>query len=263
MRPEEFRAFADHLCKCAAKETLPRFRERPEVTNKHSAGFDPVTEADRNAETAIRKAIMDTYPDHGILGEEHGIHNEKADYQWVIDPIDGTRAFISGVPVWGTLIGLYHKGQPLAGVMDQPFTRERFICDGIKSDYNRDGETYILSTSKTEQTQSATLMTTDPRLFAGAEAQAFAKLENEFQLSRYGTDCYAFAMLAGGHIELAIESGVQLYDIAALVPIIEKAGGIFTDWEGNANPQGGRVIAAANPAIHQAAMNTLSGVPQS
>ncbi len=258
MRPEEFRAFADHLCKCASAETLPRFRSRPEVTNKRNGGFDPVTAADRDAETAIRNAILAAYPEHGIIGEEHGTHNKDAEYQWIIDPVDGTRAFIAGIPVWGTLIGLYKDGYPLAGIMDQPFTGERFICDGEQSVYVRNDKVERLKTSAIDSTHLATMMTTSPKMFTGAEGIAFEQLENTFQLSRYGADCYAFAMLASGQIELVVETGLQLYDIAALIPIVEKSGGIFTDWEGNPNPDGGRIIAAANPEIHKAALAILA-----
>ena len=258
MQPGEIVKFLTQLCDLASDETLPRFRQNVTTENKCEGGFDPVTAADREAERKIRGAIMSQYPTHEIIGEEFGRYNEGAEFSWIIDPIDGTRAFISGIPVWGTLIGLYKNGVPLAGAMDQPFTGERFISDGVKTTYSRLGTTYQARTSSNKLFENAILMTTMPELFVDDDALAFRNLQEHCLLTRYGTDCYAFAMLSAGHVDLVIETGVQLYDIAALIPLVENAGGIFTDWDGNSNPKGGRVIAAANKQLHSSAIEVLN-----
>ena len=258
MQGAELGKFLVALCERAKEETLPRFRACTDIENKLDEGFDPVTAADRKAEYVIREMIMRALPDHGIIGEEYGSHNQEAEYQWIIDPIDGTRAFISGIPVWGTLIGLYRNGEPLAGVMDQPYIGERFIFDGESAFKEHGGSKKPLSTSQVVNLELATLLTTDPRLFQGHEGILVRELENSVRLSRYGTDCYGYVMVAEGQVELVVESGLQIYDMAALLPIVEAAGGVFTDWEGNSNPNGGRVIAAANNMIHEQALAILN-----
>ena len=258
MDANTIRSFLNELCDLAQHETLSRFRSNVQITNKLSGGFDPVTEADREAEKVIREAILNRYPDHGIVGEEFGTVNENAQYQWIIDPIDGTRAFISGLPLWGTLIGLYFEKQPLAGVMHQPFIEERFLCDGVTSVWHRNGAESVLSTSKTRDIEDAIIMTTTPALFTTEEKVVYEQLEAQCRLPRYGADCYAYCVLAAGHVDLVVESGLNAYDIAALVPIVEKAGGCFTDWQGNSNAVGGQVIAAANPELHAKALKVLN-----
>ena len=177
----------------------------------------------------------------------------------MLDPVDGTRAFVSGLPVWGTLIGLLRDGRPHAGMMAQPFTGERFWAAGAGAFGRWSGETRRLAASGATGLADATLMTTDPRLFAADEREAFARVEGAVRMSRYGCDCYAYAMVAAGQIDLVIESGLQVYDIAALIPIVEGAGGTVTDWRGGSAATGGQVLAAANPALHAAALTLLEG----
>ena len=248
------------LADAAEKETLPRFRVPLDVRNKLASGFDPVTEGDREAERAIRAVIERSHPGHAIVGEEFGTKTGADPWTWIVDPIDGTRAFVSGLPVWGTLIGLYEDGRPHAGMMAQPFTRERYWSDG-EAAWLRvgDAEPRRLATSEVEDLASATMMSVDPHLFEGAEARGWERLRGEARLTRYGCDCYAYAMVAAGHVELVVETGMQIYDIAALIPLIEHAGGVVTAWDGTSAAQGGRVVAAANPTIHAAALTVLAG----
>lgn len=256
--PENLISLFDDLCKLAAEQTLPRFKQNTEVDNKKDGGFDPVTAADREAEKAIRAYLEAQYPDHDIVGEEFGSTDKGSDYQWVIDPVDGTRAFVSGIPLWGTLIGLLKNGVPIAGVMEQPFTKERFFCTGNASFYQHDGKQTQISTSGTTVLADAILMTTTPALFRSYEVERYNRLESVVKMPRYGADCYAYCLLAAGHIDLVVESGLQLYDVAALIPIIEQAGGIVTDWEGKPNPSGDQVLAAANQELHKQAMEMLA-----
>lgn len=246
--------FLKRLAAAAAAETLPRFRRRGLVDNKLGSGFDPVTEADREAERAIRALIEAEHPDHGILGEEHGAANPHARHIWVIDPIDGTRAFISGLPVWGTLIGLTSDGDAVAGAMSQPFTGELFWADETGAHYEGPGGPHPLETRKGLRLADATLFTTTPALFAGPMRALYDRLELAVRLPRYGTDCYAYAMLAAGHADLVVEPGLHPYDIVALIPIIEKAGGVVTTLDGGPAERGGDIIAAATPALHEEAL---------
>ncbi len=251
------RAFFDRLAEAAKAETLPRFRTGLSVDNKFQSGFDPVTEGDRAAETAIRALVMEHYPDHGILGEEHENIGLDRDLLWVIDPIDGTRAFISGVPVWGTLIGLREKGRAIMGMMDQPFTGERYFADGKASWYKGpDGERQ-LATRKCETLSDAILFTTSPHIF-GADLARYMKVQDRVRLFRYGCDCYAYALLAAGHIDLVIENSLKPYDVGALIPLVEQAGGYFTTWDGGRPEEGGHVIAAGSKAVHEAALALLN-----
>ena len=221
--------FMRRLARIAAAETLPRFRVSGEISNKLQGGFDPVTAADREAEQAIRKLIRAEYPGHGILGEEFGSENAEARHVWVIDPIDGTRSFISGIPLWGTLVGLTEDGDAVAGMMAQPFTGELFHASGGKAWHERPGVKRRLATRKTVALAEATLCTTTPAMFRGGQHDAYERLERSVRMSRYGTDCYGYAMLAAGQVDLVVEVGLQAYDIVALIPIIEAAGGMITD----------------------------------
>lgn len=252
--------FMRRIAAAAAEETLPRFRRKGDVVNKLEAGFDPVTEADREAERAIRQLITSAFPDHGILGEEFGVENGDAEHLWVIDPIDGTRSFISGVPLWGTLVGLAHRGDAIAGMMAQPFTGELFYALDDGAHWEGRGASQRLETRATTQLADATICTTTPELFKDAKQDSFRRLEQACRLSRYGTDCYAYCMLAAGHVDIVVEVGLQVYDIMALIPIIEKAGGVITNWSGGPaeNVEGG-VVAAANASLHEAAMRELHG----
>ncbi|MCB8840769.1 histidinol-phosphatase [Aurantimonas sp. VKM B-3413] len=251
-------SFLRTLADAADGETLPRFRAGGQVDNKLAAAFDPVTEADRAAEEAIVAAIAARFPDHAILGEEYGASG-TSDQLWVIDPIDGTRAFISGLPVWGTLIGYCEAERARLGIMSQPFTGERYLADGENAWLERAGERSRLAVRGTRSIEAATVFTTSPRLFSGGLLQRFETLEARARLTRFGTDCYAFAMLAAGHVDLVVESGLKPYDIVALIPIIEQAGGIITTLSGGRAEQGGDVVAAATAELHAAALELLAG----
>jgi myo-inositol-1(or 4)-monophosphatase len=254
---QELEGFLHELCDAAQAQTLPRFRVAMAVENKEAVGFDPVTQADRAAETAIRELIMQRYPAHGIVGEEEDAVRPDAEYCWIIDPIDGTRSFICGLPSWGTLIGLQHKGRPVAGVMAQPFTGERFIANGGVSHLVRNGSRTRLATRKTASLADALMMTTTPFLFDPGDIDRYRAVEAACRLTRYGYDCYAYAMVAAGQIDLVVESSLKSYDIAPLIPVIEGAGGIVTTWDGGPAHDGGRILAAANSAIHEQAIALL------
>ena len=250
--------FFRRIAAAAAAETLPRFRRFGDVANKLEGGFDPVTEADREAEKAVRALIRAEYPGQGILGEEFGSENASSDHVWVIDPIDGTRSFISGIPLWGTLVGLTRRGNAVAGMMAQPFIGELFYAAGGEAWYEGPhGARQRLSARKTVALSEATLCTTTPALFQGDRRVAYDRLEKAVRLARYGTDCYAYVMLAAGNVDLVVEVGLQPYDIVALIPIIEAAGGVVTEWSGGPAEDGGGIIAAATPELHAAAMEVL------
>ena len=251
--------FMRRIAAAAAAETLPRFRAEGVVSNKKEAGFDPVTEADREAERAIKALILNEFPDHGVLGEEHGAVNPESRHVWVIDPIDGTRAFISGLPVWGTLVGLTVDGDAVAGLMSQPFTGELYYATESGSHYEGPGGPRMLRTRRTGQLADATLFTTTPSLYRDGQRALYDRLEASVRLARYGADCYAFAMLAGGHVDIVADPGLHPYDIVALIPIIEKAGGVITTFDGRPAEKGGDILAAATPELHSAAMAILGG----
>jgi histidinol-phosphatase len=251
--------FMRRIALASAAETLPRFRSQGAVANKEKGSFDPVTEADRETERAIRALISAEYPDHGILGEEHGNENIGSRHVWVIDPIDGTRAFISGVPVWGTLVGLTVDGDAVAGMMAQPFTGELFYANASGAHYGGPGGPRMLTTRKTTKLAEATLFTTTPALFKGHARALYDAFETKVQLARYGVDCYAFAMIASGSVDIVVDPGLKPYDIVALIPIIEKAGGVVTTFDGGPAEKGGDILAAATPELHAAAMAALRG----
>jgi len=251
--------FMRRIAEAAAAETLPRFRAQGLVSNKLESGFDPVTEADRAAERAIRALIEAEFPDHGIIGEEFGTHNGSSSHVWIIDPIDGTRAFISGIPMWGTLVGLTVDGHAVAGLMSQPFTGELFYANDSGAHYEGPGGDRQLETRKTTVLDEAILFTTTPALFGAAGRVRYDALESKVRLARYGADCYAFAMVAAGQVDIVTDPGLQTYDIAALVPIIEKAGGVVTTFDGRRPEKGGDIIAAATPELHAAACAVLNG----
>jgi myo-inositol-1(or 4)-monophosphatase len=239
---------------------LPHFRTNGAVDHKGGDLFDPVTKADRDAESAIRVGIAAAYPSHGILGEEFGAQSTDAEYCWVIDPIDGTRAFILGLPLWGTLIGLTRDGGPLLGLMDQPFTRERFWSGESESYFRHDGDPKIIRTRACAGLGQALLATTSTDFFTTEDEHArFGALSRAVRLRRFGGDCYNYCLLAMGHIDLVVEAGLKPFDILPLIPIIERAGGIVTSWEGGDPRQGGRIVAAGDKLVHAAAVKLLSG----
>ncbi len=251
-------AFADTLADAARAAILPYFRAPHACDDKGAGAFDPVTEADKNAEAAMRALIERTFPEHGVLGEEFAETLSRSGYQWVIDPIDGTRAFISGLTNWGVLIGLYCEGKPLIGVMDQPYLDERYRGWMDGASVTGRGETRVLKTRQCAGLAAATLSTTDPYLFRGDEAEAFARVRSGARLTRYGYDCYAYAMAAAGHMDCVIESGLKPFDIAALIPILVGAGGGVCNWEGGDASQGGRVLAYGDARIRDEALRLLA-----
>ncbi|UYO01399.1 MAG: histidinol-phosphatase [Devosia sp.] len=241
----------------AASQTLPLFRTTLNVDNKLDAGFDPVTEADKGAETAIRAVIAETFPDHAIIGEEWGRSGESR-YSWIIDPVDGTRAFISGAPVWGTLIGFAVDGVAVAGLMSQPFTGETFLATPGRSSYLRSGAENANRVSGLEELAAARVFTTTPNLFKGEHWSKWLAIESRTRLQRFGMDCYGYALLAAGHADLVIEPYLNTYDIAALVPVIREAGGHITCWDGAEPTGGGNVVAAASQSLLDQALEAIN-----
>ena len=265
MTAVDFENFVAELATVAGEAILPFFRTALHSQNKARAGaFDPVTEADRAAETAMRHRILTTFPAHGIVGEEFDDHRPDAEYVWVLDPIDGTKSFISGLPTWGTLVALEHDGVPVYGTMNQPFTRERFFGDGARATWSgHNGHntaiTHHLRTRACPTLAEATLFTTSPLLFSAEEHAAYARVQAAVRLPRFGGDCYSYCMLAAGHVDLVIEAGLKPYDIAPLIPIVQGAGGIVTTWDGGDAAGGGRIVAAGDARAHRAALELLNG----
>lgn len=250
-------AFIDELAEAARAAILPFFRQAMTVENKAAQGFDPVTEADRAAETVMRALIAARFPDHAIHGEEFADVEGASPWRWVLDPIDGTRAFMAGLPTWGVLIGLTYEGEPVLGALDQPYLEERFVgFPGGATFSGRHGRRDLKVSPCAVLTQ-ATLSTTDPDLFTPAEKGAFDQVRAAARLTRLGLDCYAYGMLAAGHIDLVVESGLKPVDILPLVPLIEGAGGVVTDWRGRPVRSGGQVVAAASREILEEARIAL------
>jgi histidinol phosphatase-like enzyme (inositol monophosphatase family) len=255
----DFTAFISRLAAASGETILPFFRTSLSIENKSLAhDFDPVTEADRAAEAVMRRLIKDNFPQHGIVGEEFGAEREEAEYVWVLDPIDGTKSFIAGFPLWGTLIALLHRGTPVFGMMHQPFIGEHFSGDSRSAHYQGPSGERDLAVRRCASLSEATSYTTSPLLMNAADRAAFVRVEEKVRLTRYGGDCYSYCMLAAGHLDLVIETELKPYDIAALIPIITGAGGIVTNWEGNPAQSGGRIIAAGDPRVHEAAMKQLN-----
>lgn len=251
-------AFLNELADLAGKTVMPLFRAPIAIENKEKDGFDPVTDADKDAERHMRKAILDRFPDHGILGEEFEAENLEADGLWILDPIDGTRAFISGLPTWGTLIGYRNISGHSLGMMSQPFTGERYFGDGTVSHYTGPGGDKVIKTRACRKLEDAVLFTTTPELFNEEEKRAFRRVENTVKLSRYGIDCYAYCMVALGMADLVIESALKPVDIAPLIPVIEGAGGYVSNWQGGSAFDGGQVIASATKELHELAIAMLA-----
>jgi myo-inositol-1(or 4)-monophosphatase len=255
----DFAAFVDELAAVSGDAILPFFRTTLGIENKSIGGFDPVTAADRAAEQAMRAMIRQKFPEHGVVGEEFGDDRADAEYVWVLDPIDGTKSFISGMPAWGTLIALTRNRVPVFGMMHQPFTREHFTGDGGGARYRGPGGPRDLRVRPCERIEDAILFTTSPLIMRDADRAAFGKVEQRVRLSRYGGDCYAYCMLAAGHVDLVIECGLQPHDIVPLIPIIEGAGGMVTTWDGAGAQGGGNVVAASDRRVHAAALEILRG----
>lgn len=250
---------ADAVADAARVETLKHFRSPGLSAESKRTDFDPVTVADRAAEAAMRRVLIEHRPEDGILGEEEAERPGTSGLTWVLDPIDGTRGYISGTPVWGVLVALSNADGPLIGMIDQPFIGERFRGgQGIaRVDGPRGGAD--LRVRQTTSLSEATLFTTFPEVGTPGEAAAFRRVEERVRLTRYGCDCYAYALLAAGQVDLVIEAGLQPYDIHAPIAVIEAAGGIVTDWQGGPAHRGGTALAAATPELHRAAIELLAG----
>ena len=246
----------------AGQVILPYFRKPGlEAKNKLQGGFDPVTAADRASEEAMRKLLAKLRPQDGIFGEEFGPKDSESGLTWVLDPIDGTRGFLSGTPTWGVLIAVADQDGPVLGVIDQPYTKERFFGGPDRADWTGPHGGGISKTRDTIALDQAILFTTFPEVGSPDEGTAFHRVADQVRLTRYGCDCYAYALLAAGQIDLVIEAGLQPYDVMAPIAVVQAAGGIVTDWQGGPAHHGGRVIAAATPELHAAALALLSQTP--
>jgi myo-inositol-1(or 4)-monophosphatase len=254
-------AFAHRLADAAGAVIRPYFRRHIDVTDKGPQGFfDPVTDADKGAERIMRDMIANAYPADGIIGEEYGERSGDSGFVWVLDPVDGTRAFIAGQPLWGTLIALEQNGKPVIGILDQSFLDERFIGVGGTTELRNAASTQRLKTRSCAALADAVITTTHPMLhFKDAERQRYFEVEKRCRLSRYGGDCYGYALVAMGFVDLVIETDLKRWDIAPLIPIIEGAGGIVTNWEGHPRSDGGNVIAAGDRRVHAEALKILAG----
>ena len=255
-------ALAEDLADVARKATLAHFRSAGlTADSKEAARFDPVTIADRAAEAAMRRLITARRPQDAILGEEMGAAPGTSGLTWVLDPIDGTRGYLSGTPTWGVLIALSDAGGPVLGIIDQPYIGERFLGGFGQARLDGPQGRRRLATRAPRPLAEAILFTTFPEVGTADEGAAFHALSAQVRLTRYGMDCYAYALIALGQVDLVVEAGLQAYDIQAPIAVIEAAGGIVTDWQGGAAHQGGRVLAAANAPVHAAALAVLSRAP--
>lgn len=255
----EFWRIAHHLADAARPCTLEHFRKAGlSAQNKLASGFDPVTAADQATEAAIRRELARLRPQDAILGEEEAAKPGTSGYTWVIDPIDGTRGFLSGTPTWGVLIALADENGPVLGVIDQPYIGERF-CGGFGvHEVTGPTGTHTLNTRPARDLSEAIVFTTFPEVGTPEERAAFERVASRAQLTRYGTDCYAYALVAAGQVDLVIEAGLNSYDIMAPIAVVEAAGGVVTNWQGGPVHEGGQAIAAANPQIHAQALDLLN-----
>lgn len=257
---QELLSFARVIAKEAGRAVLPFFRRSIHVENKLSdGGFDPVTEGDRAAERVLRQRIKEHYPRHGVLGEEFG-HEPGNGLTWVIDPIDGTRAFMTGMLHWGLLLALFDGQEPIIGVVYQPFTDELWSGDGVSAFHSRGAEQTAIFTRPGVALSQAVMGTTNPNLIKGsAERARYDDLEGRVRLARYGGDCYIYSVLAMGFMDIGIDGGLQAYDIQALIPIVRGAGGVITNWAGGSPVLGGNVIACGSRLLHDEALRVLQG----
>lgn len=262
---EELHTYADFmgvLAKASGDIITPLFRSDLKVENKKTYDFfDPVTEADRGAEAAIRKLINEHYPDHGIFGEEYGEDIGKSPLTWTIDPIDGTRAFVLGLPSWGTLVALHNGARPVLGMLNQPFMKECFIgAPQIDlAELRNSAGTTPLCTRNCGTLSNASLTSTHPSMFAKEPHKSlYRELQSKVRQEGFGGDCYGYGLIALGTHDLVVENMLSAYDIQALIPLIEAAGGIVTSWDGGPADLGGAVIAAGSKAVHAEALAILS-----
>jgi myo-inositol-1(or 4)-monophosphatase len=256
---QSIQACATAMADAARTVTLQYFRSPAlKADNKLSEGFDPVTQADREAEQAMRAVLAERRPEDAILGEEFGAKAGTSGLTWVLDPIDGTRGFMSGTPTWGVLIAVSDADGPIYGIIDQPYIGERFIGGFGAAKYAGPHGDGTLAVGTTLNLNEATLFTTFPEVGSAAEGKGFHRVAKEVRLVRYGMDCYAYALLALGQIDLVIEACLQSYDIQAPIAVVQAAGGIVTDWSGQPAHEGGRVVAAATPELHADALRILA-----
>jgi histidinol phosphatase-like enzyme (inositol monophosphatase family) len=260
-RLAELEAFLIELNRASAAHILPLFRAAHGLRDKGgAAGFDPVTEADVGAERVIRRLIGEHYPHHGVIGEELGEDRPDAEFVWVLDPVDGTRAFIAGLPTWCTLIGLRHQGRPVLGSIGQPYVDEIYLGHAGGSRLLSGGATQPLRVRSCPELAQAVIATTDPEgCFDDPERGAWGQVRAAARLARTGCDAYAFARVAAGTMDLALEAGLKAWDIEAIIPVIEGAGGVVTDWRGApVGDSGGQVAAAGDRACLEAALAKLA-----
>ena len=259
----EFKQFALDLADASGRLIRKYFRADLNVEDK--ADNSPVTVADRLAETVIREMIKDKYPTHDILGEEHGFKNTGSRWKWVIDPIDGTRSFVSGMPIFGTLISLLENNVPQLGIIDIPILHERWFsesgedCFFYSSDVDKKKK--VCKVSGKEKISQAILYSTDPKMFNILQKRLFDRVSSKVKLPRFGGDCYNYGLLASGFIDLVIEANMKIYDLMALIPVVESAGGIISDWNGSTSFDGnwdGCVLAAASEELHKQAISLLN-----
>lgn len=256
---DELISVAAELADAARVATLLHFRAVGlSAENKETDRFDPVTVADRLSEERMREILARRRPLDGILGEEMGTTAGTSGLTWVLDPIDGTRSYLAGTPTWGVLISVADENGPIYGLIDQPYIGERFEGGFGRAAMTGPHWTRALKTRDARPLSECILMSTFPEVGTTEEGAAFRRLVPECRLTRYGTDCYAYALIAAGHIDLVVEAGLQPYDVQAPIAVIEAAGGVMTDWTGQPVHQGGRVLAAANKAVHAAAMAVLN-----
>jgi histidinol phosphatase-like enzyme (inositol monophosphatase family) len=253
----DFVIFAHELADNAGSVILPHFRGAGAVSNKAEQAFDPVTEADRAAERIMRGMIRDKYPAHGIHGEEFDDLPANGPYRWILDPIDGTRSFILGLPSWGTLIGLAAEGLPVVGMMDQPYVKERFWGSKAGAFFRGSQGERQIHTRPCASLAEAILTATSPDIFNPGDAERFQSLSRHMRMTRFGGDCYLYCLLAMGLIDIVAEASLKAFDIAPLIPIIEAAGGVVTTWDGGDPASGGRILAVGDPALHEAAIQAL------
>ena len=257
-------AFLLELNAASAETILPLFRAEHGLQNKAGPGaFDPVTLADKGAETTIRQLIASRFPEHGVIGEEYGEDRPDAEFVWVLDPIDGTRAFIAGLPLWTTLIGLRHQGQPVLGSIGQPFLGEIFIGDARAARLVARGVEHPLRVRACPALNQAIIATTDAHLFRGPQADAWSRLRSAARLARFGCDAYAYAMVALGTLDMVVETGLKSWDIESAVPVLAGAGGMITDWHGApVGREGGQIIIAGDRASLDQAVAILEPAAQ-
>jgi myo-inositol-1(or 4)-monophosphatase len=253
-------AFASRLADTSGAVIRPLFRQRIDVAHKQGRhDFDPVTEADKGAERAIRDLLGRERPDDAILGEEYGAQAGTSGYRWILDPVDGTRAFITGRHEWGSLIALEKDGAPVLGLLDQPVLGERFIGVNGAAHLIQAGRSQKLEVRACASLSEAVLCATDPRAyFTNEQVAAFDRVARGVKMTRYGGDCYLFAALALGFVDIVIEANFQAWDVAALIPLVEGAGGIITDWSGGSAQSGKSILATGDARVHDAAMRLLA-----